>query len=145
MRSLSNRGIERDRPARSPNTGVAPVTLHDRIHGIEDGDVNNGHSTTGTAGAKLFPKYPSFAARHWRVIEAAGVDGDLIPAMDGVESLLWRARFCDVDGTEALAERLFEIAGTSVCKGREAKRQSEDQRRGDFHAARSSTSNGRQG
>ena len=46
--------------------------------------MNNGHGTAGAAGAQLFAEYTIFTGIDRRVIETAGVDGDLVPVMQNI-------------------------------------------------------------
>ena len=92
MRGLSDCGIERDRRLHCLKTGVALVTAEDGVHRIENGDVNDCHRTTGAGWSELFAKGPDLAGRYRRVIESAGVNGDRVPAMNGVECIFWRER-----------------------------------------------------
>ena len=66
------------------NSGVALVLTEDRIDGVEDRDVDNGHGAAGAAGAKLFAKRAMFALGNRRMIQAGSVDGDLVPVVDGI-------------------------------------------------------------
>ena len=92
MRGLRDRSIERDRRLHCLKTGVALVTAEDGVDGIENGDVNDCHRTTGAGWSELFAKGPDLAGRYRRVIESARVNRDGIPAMNGVECVFWRQR-----------------------------------------------------
>ena len=84
----------RARPARSRppsrrrrprgDARVALVAAGDRVHGVEDRDVHDRHRPARAAGAELLAEDARVAGRHRRVIEAAGVDRDLVPVMHGV-------------------------------------------------------------
>ena len=139
MRRLSHRGIERDWTARRLNTRVALITLNDRVDGIKNRDVDNGHCAARSSRPKLFSKDSSFAGRNRRVIEAAGINGDFIPSMNRIEALPGSARPGDVTGVETRSERFIEAFSASICERTEAKSERKDKWRRCFQATRFSS------
>jgi hypothetical protein len=68
----------------------------------------------------LFSEYPSFAGRDRHVIEAAGINGDFIPAMNRIEALPGSAWLGDVAGIETRSERFIEAFSASIRERTEA-------------------------
>jgi hypothetical protein len=75
----------------------------------------------------LFSKYSIFAERHRRVIEAAGVNGDFIPATNRVETLPGSAWSGDVASVVARPESFIEADSASICERTEAKSEGKDE------------------
>jgi hypothetical protein len=75
----------------------------------------------------LFSKHSSFAERNRRVIETAGVNGDFIPPMNGIEALPGSAWLGDVTGIKTRSERFIEAFSASICERTEAKSEGEDE------------------
>ena len=126
MRGLGNCSIKGDRTMPGLNTDVALITLNDRIDSIKDGDVHNGHRAAGAAGAKLFAEYSSFTGPDGCVIESAGVDRDLVPAMNRIKTQFWPARLRDKrSGVEEWAKSFVMILGGSLRQRRNSSSQAE--------------------
>src|SRR5207302_7928077 len=92
MRGLRDRSIERDRRLHCLKTGVTLITAEDGVDRIENGDVNDCHRATGPGRSELFAKGPDLAEGDGSVIESAGINGDRVPAMNGIERIFWRER-----------------------------------------------------
>src|SRR5213592_4466603 len=84
MRCLAHSGLHGGAVRCGSNAGITLIASDNRVHGIEDGDVNDRHRTARTPRSKLFPENPVLARRYRRVIQPAGVDGDLVPVTDRV-------------------------------------------------------------
>ena len=82
VRRLRDRGFHRGAAGCERKATVAPVAAGDRVHRIEDRDVDDGHRPARAPGAELLPEDPVLPGRHGRVVEPAGVDRDLVPAPD---------------------------------------------------------------
>ena len=78
-RGPADRGINRDRAFPSAHPGIAFIPAHGRIHRIEHGNVNNGQGAGRTAWPELLPGIG--------MVIAAGISGDLVPAMERIEAL----------------------------------------------------------
>gem|GEM_PF-5541720 len=64
------------------DAGVAFVAAGNGVDGVEHGDVGDGHGPAGPAGAELLAEDPGFARGHRGMVQAAGVDADLVPVPD---------------------------------------------------------------
>src|SRR5438270_13115070 len=92
MRSLRNCGVERDRRLCRLNSAITLIAAEDGVDRIENGDVNDCHRATGPGRSELFAKGPDLAEGDGSVIESAGINGDRVPAMNGIERIFWRER-----------------------------------------------------
>src|ERR1700730_9435923 len=111
MRGLSDGGVERDPGLNWRDSAVTLITAQHGVDRIEHRDVNDGHRATGTDGPKLLAEGAQFARRHRSVIESAGIDCNLVPAVDGIEPGFGGLKLGDVLGsvkarTKNVAERL---------------------------------------
>ena len=99
------------------NSGVALILTCHRIDCVEHRDVNNGHGAAGTTRPQLFAEHTTFTWRHRRVIQACGIDGDLIPTMHGIgrdfRNLVSRGRRLAM---KLRAVNVSEIAGGAASK-----------------------------
>src|SRR6266404_2025207 len=66
------------------NSGEALVLARCCIDSVKNRNVNNGHGAAGAAGAELFAKGAMFARCNRRMVQAGSVDGNLIPAVNGI-------------------------------------------------------------
>ena len=82
VRRLGNSSVPGGAVGRRCKPGVAPVTAGDRVHRIEDGDVNDRKCPRRAQGAGLL----GYGGRNGSVIERVGIECDLIPAPDRAES-----------------------------------------------------------
>src|SRR2546430_9201290 len=108
MRSLRNCGVERDGRLCRLNSAITLIAAKDGIDRIENRNVDDGHRATGASWSELFAKDPDLTGRYWRVIESAGVNGDRVPAMNGVSRIFWSQR--GARGLHAVEARAEEIA-----------------------------------
>ena len=67
---------------------VALIATVDRIHGVEDRDVHNGHRPRRPAGPDLFSENAIFTRENRGVVEAGCDKCDLIPASDWIETCI---------------------------------------------------------
>ncbi len=79
MGGAGNRGVDRGIFARTRQPGIAVIITGDRIDGVEHRDVDDCHRATGAARSDLFAEDTVLAWRNRRVVEATGIDRDLIP------------------------------------------------------------------
>src|SRR5512141_1745479 len=63
-------------------TDVAFKVSFDGIHNFEDREMDNGHRPGRATWSKLFAEQAGLPRSDWSMIEAAGIDGDLIPMAD---------------------------------------------------------------
>ena len=124
MRGLRYRGVERDRRFNGLDSRITLVAAKNGVDRIENRDVNDGHGAAGAAGSELFAKGADFTERERGVIESAGVDGDLVPAMNRIERIL-RGLICasGLRAAEARSEEIAETGCARVIAQRQAKRQ----------------------
>jgi hypothetical protein len=83
VRGLGHGSVDRRRPARARQVGVALVAAGDRVDGIEDGDVHDRHRARRAPRAELLAEDARLAGRNRRVVDAAAVDRNLVPAPHG--------------------------------------------------------------
>jgi hypothetical protein len=84
VRCLGDRHLNRDRTMLGPFSCVTAEAAPDGRNRIRHGNVNDGHGAAGTAGAELFAEDARLAEQWPRVVDATGVDRDLIPAVQRV-------------------------------------------------------------
>ena len=124
MRSLRDCGVERDRRFNRLDSRITLVAAKDSVDRIENRDVHDGHGATGASGSELLAKGANFTGRDRGVIESAGVDGDLVPAMNRIERV-FRGLICasGLRAAEARSEEIAETGCARVIAQRQAKRQ----------------------
>ena len=86
---------------------IAAVAAGDRVHRVEDRDVDDRHRAARAAGAELLAEHAGLAGLHRRVVEAARVDRDLVPAQQALERIGAAPR-CTVTGAVAELRRRLE-------------------------------------
>src|SRR6266478_7022232 len=67
--------------ARGGQAGVAPITADDRVHRIEDRNMDDRHRATRAPRPQVLAKDPLLAGLHRRVVEPTGVNGDRVPVV----------------------------------------------------------------
>ena len=92
-------------------TRVALVAADDRVHGVEDRDVDDGHGPTRSPGPHLLSEDATVAGRHQGVVEATGVDGELVP----VAEVTGRARAVSPPAVSEVAETEPRAEAWPVC------------------------------
>ena len=70
------------------DAGVALVAAVDRVHGLEHGDVDDGHRPAGAGRPELLAEDAVLAAGDGRVVEPAGVDRDLVPVTEPAQRVV---------------------------------------------------------
>lgn len=96
--------------------------------------MHNGDRPAGSTGPDLLAEDPVFAGCDRRVVEATGVDRDLIPAMERGKSEFWsvswnRGGVSPETWTECVAKSGVAVSG----EGGERKREGQDEEREFFH------------
>src|SRR4051812_8268733 len=104
MRGLADGGLEGNGTVGGLHPGIALVLADNRIDAVKYRDMHNGNCSTGSPRSQLLFVNPVLARRGWRVIEAAGINGNLVPAANRVE-ILARAR---PRGGSGLGRQLIE-------------------------------------
>jgi hypothetical protein len=79
VRGLRDRRFHRRAGRRVGQPRVALVVAGDRVHRVEDGDLNDGDGPAGATGTELLAERALLAGGDRRVIQPAGVDRDLVP------------------------------------------------------------------
>ena len=145
VRGQRDRGLHRGAVGSGAKTRVTLVAADDGVHGVEDRDVHDGHRPTRSPRSDLFSEDSAVAGRHRCVVEAAGIDGDLVPVAEPVDgarpgtpvlSEIAQVR----SSSEAGPEDLTETAGESIGAG--ATGQAEGERPQQERAAGWSTHHG---
>src|SRR2546430_1625739 len=90
------------------NSAITLIAAKNSVDRIENRNVDDGHRAAGASGSELLAKSPDLTGRYWRVIETAGVNGDRVPAMNGVSRIFWSQR--GARGLHAAKARAKEIA-----------------------------------
>src|SRR5207302_9467677 len=95
-----------------------------RVHRIEDCDAHDRNRATGASWSKLFAESPHFSGSDRSVIESAGVDGDCVPTMNGINRVFWgESGARGLDTVEARAKKITETERTRVVGKGQAERQ----------------------
>ena len=87
MRRLADGGLHGQCAIRRADAGVALIFADHRVYRVEHRDVDDGHRPAGSAWTELFVESAILTRCGRRVVEAAGVNCDLIPTTNRVESL----------------------------------------------------------
>ena len=81
VRGLGDGGPHGGPVARGGQAGVAPITADDRVHRIEDRNMDDRHRATRAPRPQVLAKDPLLAGLHRRVVEPTGVNGDRVPVV----------------------------------------------------------------
>src|SRR5207244_6867698 len=68
----------------SAKARIAPEAPDVGVHGVEDRDVDHGQGPTRASRPELLAEHAWITGRDRRVVDAAGVDGDLVPVAKAV-------------------------------------------------------------
>src|SRR3954469_339931 len=79
MSGLRDCGIHTYRAVHEGNASVAVIAARDGVNCIEDRNVDNRYCSARTAGPQLLAEHSNLTGCDRRVIQAGGVDCDLIP------------------------------------------------------------------
>ncbi len=85
MGGLCDRCIDRGARPAAMQSGVAAIAASDRVCRVEHGDMDDRHGAARAPGPELLAEFPVFAGSRRRVVQAAGVDRDLVPVPQGID------------------------------------------------------------
>ena len=126
MRRLGDGRVEGGAARRGAQAGVAPVAARDRVDRVEDRDLHDRDRAARAARARAAGRRSGLARRRRRVVEAARVDRDAVPAPHGICVLRELRVAAEVGGPlEAGSEGVAELAGGVACEGGPAQRERE--------------------
>ena len=94
VRGFRDGGRHRRAGWRRVETRVALIATDDRVHRIEDRDVNNRERQSRASGAKLLAKDAGLTGCRRCVIDRVGIRRHFIPAKDRVRGLVSARREC---------------------------------------------------
>jgi len=103
------------------NARITLATAVDRVHRIENSDLNNRYRPACPGWAKLFSEMASLARLNRGMIEAAGIDRYLVPVTNNIGGTWWllrlranRCRYRRLGKIEAWAPNLVGVAVTGM-------------------------------